>query len=107
MLSSAQYHKLQRICLFHGTTARDYKRRKELYQYLGNSGYIRKHPVRNYDGYVITESGRAALHQHRVEVFHFWVPTVISLLALMLSAFSVLTEVPGAISVLRRLLHLG
>lgn len=107
MLSSAQYRKLQHIRIFHGTTAGDYMKRKELYQYLGNSGYIRKRPVRNCDGYVITESGRAALHQHRVEVFHFWIPTVISLLALILSAFSVLTEVPGAISVLRRLLHLG
>lgn len=92
MICKEHYVLLKRLIIFNGTRAKDYKHRKDVYTYLLSCGYIKKADVRNYSGYVITESGRVAVDDYRKDKFRFWFPTIISIIALILSACSILID---------------
>lgn len=108
MISRKQFRKLRRISLFRGTTAKDYERHKLLYDYLRVNDYIRKRPVRGYNGYIVTEKGYAEMYSFRVEHFRFWFPSVVSVFALFASILSLATTNPdfwqGVLRVLQELL---
>lgn len=110
MISRKQFRKLRRISLLGGTTAKDYEKRKALYDYLRSNNYIRSALVRGYSGYIVTEKGYAEMYTFRMEHFRFWFPSVVSVLALFASILSLATTNPdfwqGALQALREFLSL-
>lgn len=94
MLSRKQYQKLFWISFFNGTTAKNYYKRKDLYTYLFTEGYLLKCEVRGYNGYIVSEKGRAAMYAFKCEHFRFWFPSAVSLFALASSILSLATTNP-------------
>lgn len=94
MISRRQYKKLRRIAIFNGTAAKDYNKKKALYDYLKAESYIRIESVRGYSGFVVTEKGHAEMYTYRMEHFRFWFPSIVSLFALAASFLSLATSNP-------------
>lgn len=94
MISKRQFRKLRWISFLNGTTAKDYEKRKMLYDYLKSEQYIRKDTVRGYSGYIVTEKGYAEMYTYRMEHFRFWFPSIVSLFALAASVLSLATSNP-------------
>ena len=96
MISRKQFNKLRSIAFFGGTTAKDYSKRKCLYDYLHSNDLIRTEEVRGYSGYTVTEKGYAEMYAFRTEHYRFWFPSVVSVLALITSILTLATANPAA-----------
>ena len=94
MISKKQYRKLRLIQLFNGTTAKDYGKRGDLYDYLKSKKLIKYDEVRGYRGYKVTEEGMAEMYTYRMEHFRFWFPSIVSVLALIASFLSIIASNP-------------
>lgn len=89
MISKAQYKKLKQIDKHNGTTGKDYGSQREMYDYLLSEKLIYKADVRNYRGYRVSQKGYSEIYSYKIENFRFWVPTTISILALIFSCLSI------------------
>ena len=92
MLSPKQYRKLKSIQLFNGTKAKDYNKNTDLYKFFLAKGLIKKEEVSGYTGFVITPEGELELHVYKLERFHFVVPTVLSIIAIIASFITIFTQ---------------
>lgn len=89
MLTKRQYKLLNAIDKSGGLISSDYAEKKELYDYLRHLNLIRKSVVDGFGGYVATEFGRAELQLYRESKYRFWLPTIISIIALLISAAAI------------------
>ena len=85
MLTYSHYKALTKILREHGTTAQDYSDNRDLYEYFLSLGYVKVSNVRGYRGLEILPKGEDALLETRMRLYHFWIPTVISFIALVVS----------------------
>lgn len=85
MLSPKQYRKLKSIQMFKGTRARDYAKNSDLYKFFLRKGLVKRKEVKGYNGFVITPEGEMELYMYKLERYHFWIPTIISIIALIIS----------------------
>lgn len=53
MITGKQYRLMKSVLKNNGTTAQDTENH-EMYRYLASKGFLRKQPVRGYEGYVVT-----------------------------------------------------
>jgi succinate dehydrogenase/fumarate reductase flavoprotein subunit len=89
MITSKQYWLMRKILKKNGTTAQDYENH-DIYLYLSEKGFLRKQAVRGYMGYVVTQDGEVAMEAYRDDVYRYRITTLISLIALITSIFSLI-----------------
>ena len=92
MICKEHYVFLKRILKNNGTEAKDYDINRELYIFLTSEKYIKSSVVRGYKGYVITESGKVAMRNYKNDNFRFWFPSIISIVAIILSATTIIID---------------
>ncbi|MBE5877086.1 MAG: hypothetical protein E7290_09415 [Lachnospiraceae bacterium] len=93
MLAKHHYKKLKQINRTGGTKATDYAKHSSVYSFLASKGYILKSPYQGYEGYIITEEGKLELELCRMERYHFWIPTVLSIIAIIVSIIAIILKV--------------
>lgn len=106
MLTPHQYRKLKSIQMFNGTKAKDYGKNTDLYKFFLQNGLVKRKEVGGYQGYVITPKGDSELYSYKVEHYRFWVPTLISFIALVVSIASFVIKNEELILLLKELLLL-
>lgn len=92
MLSPKQYRKLKSIQMFKGTKAKDYEENKDLYKFFLLKKLIKKEEVSGYNGFAITPEGELELYMYKLERYHFVVPTVLSIIAIIASFLAIFTQ---------------
>ena len=107
MITRKQYKKLKSIYHSNGTTAKDSDRNREMYRFLAGKNYIRKQEVRGYMGYVVTQEGEIEIKAYREDLFRFWVTTIISFIALVVSIISIAIQTEPVQRLLERLLQIS
>ncbi len=85
MLSFKQYRKLKQMKLLGGCKPAKNEKERELYNYLLSERLIVRAYYKNTRGYKISQKGHAALREYKVERIRFWLPIIISSLALIIS----------------------
>lgn len=85
MLTKQQYHKLKSINRKGHATERDFRKNEQLFWYLAGKNFIRKtrSPDHKVLKFIITETGKAELASYETERFRFWLPNVLSSIALI------------------------
>lgn len=92
MICKEHYVFLKNILKNNGTEATDYDENKDLYNFLSSNRYIKSSVVRGCKGYIITEYGKIAIRTYKNDNFRFWFPSVISIIAIVLSAFAIIVD---------------
>lgn len=102
MVNSRQYKMLKRISkynLFEYTDFSDDE--SEIIKFLADQGFVAYTADPNTESRIsykkycrITQSGYAEIYSFKVEHFRFWIPSVISLIALLTSILSLSTTAP-------------
>lgn len=92
MICKEHYVFLKSLLRRNGTEAKDYDQKREIYIYLFSCGYIKKSVVRGHQGYVITESGKVAIRTYKNDNFRFWFPSIMSVIAILVSIGAILTD---------------
>lgn len=92
MLTPNQYRKLKSIQMFNGTKAKDYDKNADLYKFFLLKRLIKKEEVSGYNGFVITPEGELELYMYKLERYHFVVPTVLSIIAIIASFLAIFTQ---------------
>ncbi len=106
MLNPKQYRKLKSIQMLNGTKAKDYDKNKDLYIFFLQQGFVKRKEVGGYEGYIITPKGDSAIYSYKVEHYRFWVPTLISFIALVVSIASFITKNEELLKSLKELLQI-
>lgn len=106
MLTPNQYRKLKSIQMFKGTKAKDYEENKDLYKFFLLKRLIKKQEVREYQGFVITPEGEKELYMYKLERYHFWIPTILSIIAIITSILAIFTQNGELWIILKELLQL-
>ena len=99
MLTKQQYHKLKSINRKGHATERDFRKNEQLFWYLAGKNFIRKtrSPDHKVLKFIITETGKAELASYETERFRFWLPNVLSSIALILSAIAITVSIWSAL----------
>ncbi len=93
MITRKQYKKLKSIYRSNGTTAKDFDRNRDLYYFLIQKGYIYKCHVRGFAGYIVTQEGEVEMKIYKEDLFRFWVTTIVSFAALVVSIIAIALKV--------------
>ena len=100
MLTKQQYRKLKFIENKGYTTETDFHKNERLFWYLAGKNFIRK--TRSSDHttsiFIITETGKAELASYETERFRFWLPNILSSIALILSAIAITVSIWSVLS---------
>lgn len=91
MITGKQYRLMKSVLKNNGTTAQDTENH-EMYRYLASKGFLRKQPVRGYEGYVVTQDGEVEMKIYREDTYRFKVTTAISFIALITSIISTILK---------------
>ena len=92
MLAPRQYRKLKSIHTFKGTKAKDYNKNSDLYKFFLQNGLVKRQEVDGYQGFIITPDGERELYVYKLERYHFWIPTLLSIIAIITSILAVFTQ---------------
>lgn len=106
MLTPHQYQKLKSIQLLKGTKAIDYDKNADLYKFFLRKGLIKRQEVHGYQGFVITPDGDNELYLYKLERYRFWLPTILSIIAILTSILAVFTQNGELWQILKELLQL-
>ena len=102
MINSRQYKMLKKISEHNLFEFTDFSEGEtEIISFLANQGFIAYTADPNTESRIshkkycrITQSGYAEIYSFKVEHFRFWIPSVISLIALITSILSLSTTAP-------------
>lgn len=94
MITYEQYRKLRTILRANGTLAKDYEKRKDLYDYLLHQQYIKFCIIDCHWGFIVTQQGKVEIKSFKDDHHRFWITTFLSILALILSVVSIIIQTP-------------
>lgn len=106
MLTPNQYRKLKSIQKSNGTKAKDYDKNTDLYKFFLQKSLIKRQEVGGYNGFVVTPEGEKELYMYKLERYHFWIPTILSIIAIITSILTILTQNAELWTLLKELLQL-
>lgn len=104
MITREQYRMLNSILKSNGTTAKDYPLNREMYDFLFSQQYIKKYDVRGYRGYIVTELGKIEMKAYREDIYRFRITTILSVIAIITSIFSIAIQTEPVRQLLEQLL---
>lgn len=105
MLSTKQYRKLKFIQRMHGTTATDRDKYADMYNFFLAKGLVKRKEIEGFVGLVITQDGETELYMHKLQSYHFWMPTFLSFIAIITSIAAVFTQNEELYGLLKELLQ--
>lgn len=101
MLTTKQYKFLKKVSKNNIECNDMHENRDRLYVYLLRKGLIEEYSI-NPDGDImetnsvlycrLSEDGEVELKLYREEKYHFWIPTVLSIIAIITSIIAILTQ---------------
>lgn len=113
MLTAEQYRFLKKVSKKNIQCNDLYKNRNSVYLYLLENKFIENHNVCPDNDIMeinsvlyckITENGKVELSLCKQERYHFWIPTIISIIALVTSILAILTQNEELLILLKELL---